>query len=96
MRRLRLEMHRRLLGNGYCTRPIELDCAFETVCETCVHFATGPAFVPVLLRQRDHAAERHQANVVTVYDQLLERIETDNEAPPGYAGEDPHLTGSPA
>jgi hypothetical protein len=66
VRRLRLETHRRLLGNGYCTRPVELDCAFETVCETCVHFATGPAFVPVLLRQRDHAAERHQANPVTV------------------------------
>jgi integrase len=96
MRRLRLEMHRRLLGNGYCTRPVELDCAFETVCETCVHFDTGPEFVPVLLRQRDHAAERHQANLVTVYDQLLGRIEADNEAPPGYAGEDPHLTGSPA
>jgi len=95
-RRLRLEMHRRLLGNGYCTRPVELDCAFETVCETCVHFDTGPEFVPVLLRQRDHAAERHQANLVTVYDQLLGRIEADNEAPPGYAGEDPHLTGSPA
>ena len=48
MRRLRVEMQRRLLGNGYCTRPAEFDCAFETVCETCVHFATGPEFVPVL------------------------------------------------
>ena len=95
MRRLRLEMHRRLLGNGYCTRPVELNCAFETVCETSVHFDTGPEFVPVLLRQRDHVAERHQANLVTVYDQLLGRIEADNEAPPGYPGENPHLTGSP-
>jgi hypothetical protein len=58
MRRLRLELQRRLLGNGYCTRPVELDCAFETVCETCVHFAIGPEFAPVLLRQRDHANER--------------------------------------
>ncbi|MBW3643091.1 MAG: hypothetical protein KY447_09280 [Actinobacteria bacterium] len=40
MRRLRLEMQRRLLGNGYCTRPVELDCAFET----CVHFDTGTEF----------------------------------------------------
>ena len=47
--------------------------------ETCVHFATGPAFVPVLLRQRDHATERHQTNLVTVYDRLLERIETDTK-----------------
>ena len=58
MRRLRLEMQRRLLGNGYCTRPAELDCAFETVCETCVHFTTGPEFVPVLLRQRQPRPRR--------------------------------------
>jgi site-specific recombinase XerD len=96
MRRLRLEMQRRLLGNGYCTRPAELDCAFETVCETCVHFATGPEFVPVLLRQRDHAAERDQQNLVTVYDRLLNRVETQQPTSPGYAGEHSHLTGSPA
>ena len=41
MRRLRLGMQRRLLANGYCNRPVELDCAFETVCETGVHFGTG-------------------------------------------------------
>jgi len=28
MRRLRLE-HRRMLGNGWCTRPAELDCSFR-------------------------------------------------------------------
>lgn len=88
MRRLRLEMQRRDLGNGYCTRPPELDCAFETVCETCVHFDTGPEFVPVLLRQRDHAVEREHTQLVTVYDRLLDHIETDDEPSPTYAGED--------
>ena len=34
MARLRRE-HHRLLGNGYCTRPAELDCAFESICENC-------------------------------------------------------------
>jgi site-specific recombinase XerD len=96
MRRLRLEMQRRLLGNGYCTRPAELDCAFETVCETCVHFATGPEFVPVLVRQRDHAAERDQQNLVTVFDRLLTRVDTQQPDPPTYAGEHSHLTRSPA
>jgi site-specific recombinase XerD len=96
MRRLRIEMQRRLLGNGYCTRPAELDCAFETVCETCVHFATGPEFVPVLVRQRDHATERGQNALVTVFDRLLNRIETQQPTSPGYAGEHTHLTGSPA
>jgi len=96
MRRLRLEMNRRLLGNGYCTRPSELDCAYESVCETCVHFATGPEFVPVLLRQRDHAAERDQRSLVSVFDHLLARAEEDEQHPPGYAGEDPINPGLPA
>lgn len=88
MRRLRLEMQRRLLGNGYCTRPVELDCAFETVCETCVHFATDTEFVPILLRQRDHAAERNHTKLVTVYDRVLQRAEeTGGERSPEYAGE---------
>ncbi len=32
MRRLRLE-HRRMLANGWCTRPKELNCHFEAICE---------------------------------------------------------------
>ena len=92
----RLEVQRRLLGNGYCNRPTELDCGFETVCETCVHFGIGAEFVPVFARQRDHAAERHQQALVSVYDGLLKRIEQDVKAEPGYAGDGPDLTGSPA
>jgi integrase len=76
MRRLRIEMQRRLLGNGYCTRPVELDCQFESVCETCVHFATGPEFVPVILRQRDHAKQRDHTRLAAVYTGLLDRIES--------------------
>ena len=30
MRQLRVETYQRLLGNGYCTRPPELDCVFES------------------------------------------------------------------
>jgi len=35
MRKLRGEMHRRMLGNGYCARPVEMDCHFESICEGC-------------------------------------------------------------
>jgi hypothetical protein len=35
MRKLRAEMHRRMLGNGYCARPVGLDCHFESICESC-------------------------------------------------------------
>ena len=34
MRKLRGEMHRRMLGNGYCARPVEMDCHFESICES--------------------------------------------------------------
>jgi integrase/recombinase XerD len=29
MRKLRSEMHRRMLGNGYCSCPVEMDCHFD-------------------------------------------------------------------
>lgn len=79
MRRLRQELSRRDLGNGYCVRPSVLACAFEAVCESCVHFATGPEFVPVLVRQRDHAAERDQTHLVSLYEGLLNGLEAPDE-----------------
>jgi site-specific recombinase XerD len=75
MTRLRQEAHARMLGNGTCTRPVELDCRMETVCETCAYFDTGPQFVPVLLRQRDHARTHHQTDRARLYDTLITRAE---------------------
>ena len=46
MRKLRSEMHRRMLGNGYCARPVELDCHFESICESCTFFVTTIEFRP--------------------------------------------------
>jgi hypothetical protein len=51
MRLLRAE-HHRLLANGYCTRPAQLDCRYESICETCAHFDTGIEFHAILIRQR--------------------------------------------
>jgi site-specific recombinase XerD len=79
MTRLRREAHARMLGNGMCTRPVELDCRIETICETCAYFETGPQFVPVLLRQRDHARTHHQTARAKLYDHLITRAE---ETPP--------------
>jgi site-specific recombinase XerD len=76
MARLRHEAHARMLGNGMCTRPVELDCRMETICETCAYFDTGPEFVPVLLRQRDHAHAHQQPDRVALYDSLIERAGT--------------------
>ena len=80
MRRLRAEVHHRLLGNGWCQRPAQLDCSFESICESCTHFATGPSFRPVLLRQRNHAARNGQAGRAELFDHLLQTIpETHDE-----------------
>ena len=49
--------HRRLLANGHCTRPALLDCAFESVCERCGFFETGPA-VPHHLEAATKARRR--------------------------------------
>jgi site-specific recombinase XerD len=73
MTRLRQETHARMLGNGMCTRPVELDCRMETICETCAYFKTGPQFVPVLVRQRNHARTHRQTNRAKLYDDLITR-----------------------
>jgi hypothetical protein len=74
MRRLRRE-HYRLLANGWCTRPRDLDCSFEAICEGCGHFATAVEFTPVLERQRDHAATHGQPRRQAIYQQLLDGLE---------------------
>jgi integrase len=76
MRRLAAD-HRRLLGNGHCTRPVALDCTYETICERCGFFETSPEFVPVLLRQRDHATEHDQPERAELFTHLLDGIDTE-------------------
>jgi site-specific recombinase XerD len=76
MTRLRREAHARMLGNGLCTRPVELECRMESACETCAYFATGPEFVPVLLRQRDHATDHNQHDRAALFDTLIQRVES--------------------
>jgi site-specific recombinase XerD len=70
MAKLRRE-HHRLLGNGYCTRPPELDCAFESICETCTFFQTSIEFRPTLQAQHDDAATKGQDHRAELFDQLL-------------------------
>jgi integrase len=68
--------HRRLLGNGHCTRPAALDCIHESICEQCGFFETGPEFVPVLIRQRDHATHRAQSDRAQLFTSLLDNLDT--------------------
>jgi integrase len=74
MRKLRVEMHRRMLGNGFCARPVGLDCHFESICESCTFFQTTIEFRPRLQAQRDDAADKGQLGRQKVFDGLLARL----------------------
>src|SRR5437763_14238080 len=76
MARLRREPHR-LLGNGWCTRPPQLDCAFESICETCSSFQTSIEFHPVLQAQHDDALAKHQDHRGQLFASLLARTSQD-------------------
>lgn len=79
MAKLRREMNRRMLGNGYCARPVELDCHFESICESCTYFVTTPEFTPILMKQRDDAAAKGQVGRQRIFDGLLARLEDTKE-----------------
>lgn len=80
MARLRAE-HHRMLGNGYCTRPPELDCHYESICETCTHYRTDLTFQPILIRQRDHARGHGQDQRADLYDNLLNNLPSADHRP---------------
>jgi len=72
MTQLATEYHQRMLGNGYCNRPPQIDCQYESICETCAYYTTDPSFQPVLQAQRDHAADRDQHHRVDLFQMLLD------------------------
>jgi len=73
MARLRREDHR-LLGNGHCTRPQELDCAYEAICENCSFFQTSIEFRPTLQAQHDDAAAKGQQHRADLYNRPLDGL----------------------
>ncbi len=75
--------HRRLLGNGHCTRPLELDCRFHTMCEGCGFFETGPEFITILRRQRDDAIDHADLARTRLYDDLVRVIDEEHDAKQG-------------
>jgi hypothetical protein len=65
------------IGNGYCTRPPELDCAFESICETCTYFQTSIEFRPTPQAQHDDAITKHQTHRGQLFASLLAQIGQD-------------------
>jgi site-specific recombinase XerD len=76
MARLRRD-HFRMLGNGYCARPIELDCAFESICENCSFFQTSIEFRPTLQAQHNDAETKHQTGREQMFQRLLTNLAQD-------------------
>lgn len=74
MRALRIEADRRLLGNGYCTRPAELACRYETICETCSCFTSSIAFRDTLQNQHDDADASGDNHRKQVYANVLDDL----------------------
>ena len=75
MVKLRREMDRRMLGNGYCD--VELDCHFESICESCTFFVTTVEFKPTLQRQRQDAARKGQLGRARIFEGLLDWLNQD-------------------
>lgn len=73
MAQLADEYHQTMLGNGYCDRPTQLDCQFESICETCAYYTTDTTFNPILQAQKDHAAQRDQHQRVDLFQMLIDR-----------------------
>jgi hypothetical protein len=65
--------------HGYCTRPPQLDCAFESICETCSYFQTSIEFRPTLQAQHDHAAAHGQTSRQELLARLIHQID-ENQA----------------
>ena len=78
MARLRREAHARMLGNGLCTRPVQLDCKMESACETCSYFQTTIEFRPTLQRQRDHARDHGQPERAAIFDTLIQQVDQEH------------------
>jgi hypothetical protein len=76
MTRLRRE-HHRLPGNGRCTRPPQLDCPFESICETCSNFQTSIEFRPTLQAQHDDALAKDQTHRAGLFRSLITHIDQD-------------------
>ena len=60
-----------LLGKRLLQRPAELDCAFESICETCTFFQTSIQFRPTLQAQHDDATNKGQHHRADLSNRLL-------------------------
>ncbi len=63
-----------MLGNGYCTRPVELDCAVETICEG-VHLLRHHHGVPPDVASTATPSARPQTGRATIFENVLDDLD---------------------
>ena len=65
-----------MLGNGYCARPVGLDCHFESICESCTYFQTTHR-VPPDPRSVNATTppSKGQVGRLKIFDGLLDRLD---------------------
>src|SRR6266545_2135906 len=56
-------------------RPVETDCHFESICESCTFFVTTIQFRPTLQAQRDDAQRKGQLGRQKIFNRLLQRLD---------------------
>ena len=61
-----------MLGNGYCARPVGLDCHFEFICESCTFFQTTIEFFSPMHWESTEALAARQDHTQT--GECLERL----------------------
>jgi hypothetical protein len=47
----------------------------ESACETCAYFRTSTEFLPILIRQRDHAQDHDQADRAELFGKLIQNVD---------------------
>jgi hypothetical protein len=62
-------------GSRASPRPVEIDCHFESICESCTFFVPTIEFRPTLLKQRDDAERKGQVGRQKIFDGLLTRLD---------------------
>src|SRR5829696_3071855 len=68
------------VGDTGLHHPRATDCRnFETICERCGFFETGPQFLTILRRQHDHAADHNQPDPAQLFTEILECIDDNHE-----------------
>ena len=77
--------HRRMLANGWCNRPIDTDCVYETICEGCGYYETTdrvPAHPPGASRSRQpQPPTRPSSDLHATPDGLDQRTPAEHRSP---------------